>query len=154
VVGRPSPASEHHPSNRRALLLAALGMLSLVFWSLILVVTVKHVLLVLHADNRGKGGVLALATLAARTVPDRPALRGLVLALTLAGLALFYGDGLITPAISVLAAVEGLQTLTPVLRPCVVLCCSKSAEGPHAIALRAGQPGLACSAALGYDPLN
>jgi len=129
-------------------------MLSLVFWSLILVVTVKHVLLVLHADNRGEGGVLALATLAARTVPDRPALRGLVLALTLAGLALFYGDGLITPAISVLAAVEGLQTLTPVLRPCVVLCRSKSAEGPHAIALRAGPPGLARSAALGYDPLN
>ena len=129
-------------------------MLSLVFWSLILVVTVKHVLLVLHADNRGKGGVLALATLAARTVPDRPALRGLVLALTLAGLALFYGDGLITPAISVLAAVEGLQTLTPVLRPYVMLCRSKSAEGPHAIALRAGPPGLARSAALGYDPLN
>jgi KUP system potassium uptake protein len=94
-----------------------LGVLSLVFWSLILVVTVKYVLLILHADNRGEGGVLALGTLAARTVPDKPALRSLVLALTLGGLALFYGDGLITPAISVLAAVEGLQTLTPALRP-------------------------------------
>ncbi len=97
-----------------------LGVLSLGFWSLILIVTVKYVLLILHTDNRGEGGVLALGTLAARTVPDKPALRSLVLALTLGGLALFYGDGLITPAISVLAAVEGLQTLTPALRPYVV----------------------------------
>src|ERR671939_273706 len=90
-----------------------LGALSLVFWSLILVVTVKYVTLILRADNRGEGGVLALGTLAARAVPRTPALCRLIPALTIAGLALFYGDGLITPAISVLSAVEGVGTAAP-----------------------------------------
>ena len=99
---------------------AVLGVLSLVFWSLVLVVTLKYVVLILRADNRGEGGVLALGTLAARALPDRPALRALVLVLTIAGLALFYGDGLITPAISVLSAVEGLGTVSPALRAYVV----------------------------------
>jgi KUP system potassium uptake protein len=97
-----------------------LGVLSLVFWSLILVVTLKYVVLILRADNRGEGGVLALGTLAARALPDKPALRRLVYALAIAGLALFYGDGLITPAISVLSAVEGLGTVSPALRAYVV----------------------------------
>ena len=99
---------------------AVLGVLSLVFWSLILVVTVKYVVLILRADNRGEGGVLALGTLAARAVPRTPALCRLIPALTIAGLALFYGDGLITPAISVLSAVEGLETAAPALEPYVV----------------------------------
>ena len=99
---------------------AIYGVLSLVFWSLILVVTVKYVILILRADNRGEGGVLALGTLAARAIPERPRLRALVLGLALLGLALFYGDGLITPAISVLSAVEGLETAAPALQPYVM----------------------------------
>jgi KUP system potassium uptake protein len=96
---------------------AVLGVLSLVFWSLILVVTVKYVVLILRADNRGEGGVLALGTLASSAVPRTPALCWLISALTIAGLALFYGDGLITPAISVLSAIEGLETAAPALEP-------------------------------------
>ena len=99
---------------------AVLGVLALVFWSLILIVTVKYVWLILRADNRGEGGVLALGTLAARAVPRTAALCWLIPALTIAGLALFYGDGLITPAISVLSAVEGLETAAPALEPYVV----------------------------------
>jgi KUP system potassium uptake protein len=99
---------------------AVLGVLSLVFWSLILIVTVKYVALILRADNRGEGGVLALGTLASRAVPRTPALCWLIFALTIAGLALFYGDGLITPAISVLSAIEGLETAAPALEPYVV----------------------------------
>ena len=99
---------------------AVLGVLSFVFWSLILVVTVKYVLLILRADNRGEGGVLALGTLASRAVPKTPTLCRLIPALTIAGLALFYGDGLITPAISVLSAIEGLNTAAPALEPYVV----------------------------------
>ena len=110
-----------HAGGLRLSEAAVLGVLSLVFWSLILIVTLKYVLLVLRADNRGEGGVLALGTLAARAVGDRSRrLQGLVLVLSLAGLALFYGDGLITPAISVLAAVEGLETAAPALEPYVV----------------------------------
>src|SRR3954453_13437740 len=100
---------------------AVLGVLSLVFWSLVLIVSIKYVLLILPADNRGEGGVLALGTLAAQAIGDRSRhLQGLVLVLSLGGLALFYGDGLITPAISVLAAVKGLETAAPGLEPYVV----------------------------------
>jgi KUP system potassium uptake protein len=99
---------------------AVLGVLSLVFWSLIIIVTLKYVVLILRADNRGEGGVLALSTLASRALPSTPALRRLVYALAVAGLALFYGDGLITPAISVLSAVEGLETAAPALHAYVV----------------------------------
>ncbi len=99
---------------------AVLGVLSLVFWSLLLIVTLKYVVLILRADNRGEGGVLALGTLASRAVPRSPLLCGLIPALTIAGLALFYGDGLITPAISVLSAVEGLKTAAPGLEPYVI----------------------------------
>lgn len=99
---------------------AVLGVLSLVFWSLILIVTVKYVILILRADNRGEGGVLALGTLAARAMPNTPAGCTLTFALTVTGLALFYGDGLITPAISVLSAVEGLGTAAPAFEAYVV----------------------------------
>ena len=94
---------------------AVFGVLSLVFWSLILIVTIKYVIVILRADNRGEGGVLALGTLAARVMPNSPAACTVTFALTVAGLALFYGDGLITPAISVLSAVEGLETAAPML---------------------------------------
>src|SRR5215218_4070864 len=89
---------------------AVLGVLSLVFWSLILIVSLKYVVLILRADNRGEGGVLALGTLASRAVRHSSRLQLLVLGLSLGGLALFYGDGLITPAISVLSAIEDLET--------------------------------------------
>jgi KUP system potassium uptake protein len=82
-----------------------------------LIVTVKYVALILRADNRGEGGVLALGALAARAVGERPRLQLLILVLSLGGLALFYGDGLITPAISVMSAIEGLETATPALAP-------------------------------------
>ena len=97
-----------------------LGLLSVVFWSLILVVTVKYVTFILRADNRGEGGVLALSTLAL-TGPKRSRRhRRLVLLLAMAGLSLFYGDGLITPAISVLSAVEGLEVAAPQFEQYVV----------------------------------
>jgi len=82
---------------------SVLGVLSLIFWSLLVVVTLKYVIVILRADNRGEGGVLALASLAhhALSSPGRNA----VLVLAMFGAALFYGDGLITPAISVLSAI-------------------------------------------------
>ena len=85
-----------------------LGVLSLAFWALILVVTVKYVLFLMRADNQGEGGMLALTALARRALGRRS-----LIALTLgaAGAALFYGDAIITPALSVLSAVEGLRTI-------------------------------------------
>src|SRR6202008_4997270 len=84
--------------------LAVLGVVSLVTWALILIVTVKYVVFLMRADNKGEGGTLALMALAQRFVPRRS---GWVLLLGMIGAALFYGDGIITPAVSVLAAVEG-----------------------------------------------
>jgi len=98
---------------------AVLGALSLVFWALIIVVTIKYVVLVMRADNRGEGGVLALSALAQRVAPT-PQRRHLASVLCMIGAALFYGDGVITPAISVLSAVEGLDVATPVFKPYVV----------------------------------
>ncbi|QJE74609.1 potassium transporter Kup [Aerophototrophica crusticola] len=96
------------------------GVLSLIFWSLMLVVTLKYVILVLRADNKGEGGVLALATLALAGGDGTARRRRTITALAIAGLALFYGDGLITPAISVLSAVEGLKVAAPGLDHWVV----------------------------------
>ena len=90
-----------------------LGILSLVFWALILVVTVKYVMVVMLADNRGEGGVLALGSVANRVVGSARGQR-MVAGLAILGMALFYGDSMITPAISVLSAVEGLNVATPV----------------------------------------
>jgi KUP system potassium uptake protein len=96
-----------------------LGVLSLIFWSLILVVTVKYVLVVLKATNEGEGGIMALTALAADGLkPGR--WRDAALAAGLVGVALFYGDCILTPAISVLSAVEGLKVATPVFEPYVV----------------------------------
>jgi KUP system potassium uptake protein len=86
--------------------LAVLGVVSLVTWALILIVTVKYVVFLMRADNKGEGGTLALMALAQRIVPRRS---GLVLLLGMLGAALFYGDGIITPAVSVLAAIEGIR---------------------------------------------
>ncbi len=96
-----------------------LGILSLVFWSLILVVSVKYVVFVMRVDNRREGGIMAMLVLAQRALAERPRLAGLLLPLGIFGAALFYGDGMITPAISVLSAVEGLEVAAPVLEPVV-----------------------------------
>jgi KUP system potassium uptake protein len=97
-----------------------IGAVSAIFWALMLVVTLKYVLLVLRADNRGEGGALALAALAAAAVRDKPRTRAAMLLLGVAGAALFYGDSVLTPAISVLGAMEGLEILAPGLKPYVV----------------------------------
>ena len=89
-----------------------LGLLSLIIWSLILTVTVKYVAFVLRADNRGEGGILALMALAQRSV-ESPRLRWALALIGIAGACLFFGDGIITPAISVLSAVEGLKVVSP-----------------------------------------
>jgi len=96
-----------------------LGVLSLIFWSLILVVTIKYVSLVMRADNRGEGGILALMALAQRTVVGTGPRNALAL-VGIAGACLFFGDGVITPAISVLSAVEGLEVWTPEFKPYVL----------------------------------
>jgi KUP system potassium uptake protein len=96
-----------------------LGVLSLVFWSLVLVVSVKYVAFVLRADNRGEGGILALTALVTPMAEGKGRRRSLIL-FGLFGAALLYGDGMITPAISVLSAVEGLSVATPVFNPYVV----------------------------------
>jgi KUP system potassium uptake protein len=97
-----------------------LGVISLITWSLILVVTVKYVLVIMRADNRGEGGLLALTALALRNIVGSPRRRWWIMAAGLVGAALFYGDGVITPAISVLSAVEGLKVATPIFDPYVV----------------------------------
>ncbi|KQR50110.1 potassium transporter Kup [Acidovorax sp. Leaf160] len=111
---------EHGVALDRA---AVLGLLSLVLWGLMLVVTLKYVVFVLRADHDGEGGILALQGLAAQALERggaRPWAWRTVAGLGLVGAAMFYGDSLITPAISVLSAVEGLEVATPVFKPYVV----------------------------------
>jgi KUP system potassium uptake protein len=97
------------------------GVVSVIFWALMIVVSLKYVTLILRADNHGEGGIMALLALAGSAVKGRPQLRyGLMLA-GVFGAALFYGDGVITPAISVLSAVEGLEVAAPGLTPYVVI---------------------------------
>ena len=91
-----------------------LGILSLIVWSLVLVISVKYLAYVLRADNEGEGGILALTALAQDPVKGKVA-RGTILILGMFGAALLYGDGMITPAISVLSAVEGLEVAAPQL---------------------------------------
>ena len=97
-----------------------LGVLSLITWGLITVVAVKYVSLVMRADNRGEGGIMALMTMAQRAVGSSVRMRRLVMLMALLGAALFFGDGVITPSISVLSAVEGLEVVTPHLEHFVV----------------------------------
>ncbi len=96
------------------------GAVSVVFWALMLVVTLKYVVLILRADNHGEGGGLALTALAAAAVKGHPQLRNALLLLGVFGATLFYGDSVITPAISVLGAMEGLEVVTPALKAWVV----------------------------------
>jgi KUP system potassium uptake protein len=96
-----------------------LGLLSLIFWALILTVTVKYVMFVLRADNRGEGGILALMALAQRHARSERG-RWMVALVGIAGASLFFGDGIITPAISVLSAVEGLKVISPAFEEAVV----------------------------------
>jgi KUP system potassium uptake protein len=96
-----------------------LGVLSLIVWALILVVAVKYVLLIMRADNQGEGGILALLALAQEAVRS-PRARPVLILLAIGGAALFYGDSMITPAISVLSAVEGIGVGTPAMRRFVV----------------------------------
>ncbi len=96
------------------------GILSMMFWTLTIVVSLKYVTLILRADNNGEGGLIAMLALASRAVADQPALRKRLLALGIFGTAIFFGDGVITPAISVLSAVEGMEVAAPALERFVV----------------------------------
>lgn len=97
-----------------------LGVLSLVFWALVLIITVKYVVFILRADNRGEGGILAMLALILQKAPGKHSNRFLVIALGLMGAALLYGDGMITPAISMLSAMEGLTVVSESFAPAVV----------------------------------
>jgi len=96
------------------------GVLSLFFWTLTVIVSVKYVVLVLRADNHGEGGLIAMLALASIAVRDRPRLRHVLLLVGIFGTSLFYGDGVITPAISVLSAVEGLEVVSPAFKRYVI----------------------------------
>ncbi|MPW21973.1 potassium transporter Kup [Paraburkholderia sp. CNPSo 3157] len=96
------------------------GIVSLIFWSLMVVVSLKYVVLVLRADNHSEGGIMALLALAASSVSTRPRLRRALLVVGVMGAALFFGDSVITPAISVLSAVEGLEVAAPMLKTFVI----------------------------------
>lgn len=108
----------HHPVATN--LGNVLGILSLIFWSLIIIVTLKYVLFIMRADNKGEGGIMAMMSLVQRALPSDTRLGWLLATLGLLGASLFYGDGMITPAISVLSAVEGLRVATPELGPFVI----------------------------------
>jgi KUP system potassium uptake protein len=100
---------EHLPIDK----LHILGVLSLIFWSLTLVVAIKYATFIMRANNKGEGGIMALMALALSSCKDSPKRQHFILTIGLFGAALFYGDSIITPAISVLSAVEGLQIITP-----------------------------------------
>jgi KUP system potassium uptake protein len=97
-----------------------LGGVSSIFWALMIVVSMKYVILIMRADNRGEGGIMALLALTSAAVKNNARLTGPLTILGVFGAALFYGDGVITPAISVLSAIEGLQIATPLFKPYVV----------------------------------
>ncbi|MBK8071856.1 MAG: potassium transporter Kup [Ramlibacter sp.] len=96
------------------------GILSIFFWTLTVIVSIKYVVLVLRADNHGEGGLIAMLALASQAVKDKPELRKWLLAVGIFGTSLFYGDGVITPAISVLSAVEGLEVVSPAFKKFVI----------------------------------
>ncbi len=96
------------------------GILSIFFWTLTVIVSIKYVVLVLRADNHGEGGLVAMLALASQSVKDKPQLRSVLLIVGIFGTCLFYGDGVITPAISVLGAVEGLEVVSPTFKKFVI----------------------------------
>lgn len=107
-----------HAASRDGLTRAdVIGVISLLIWTLTLIVTVKYVLLVMRADNRGEGGTLSLVALVQQALKKRP---GWLLAVGVVGISLFFGDAMITPAMSVLSAVEGMSLVTPAFEPYVV----------------------------------
>jgi len=97
-----------------------MGILSIFFWTLTVIVSIKYVSLVLRADNNGEGGLVAMLALASQSVKDKPVLRRWLLGIGIFGTCLFYGDGVITPAISVLSAVEGLEIISPAFTKAVI----------------------------------
>src|ERR1700704_6073313 len=97
-----------------------LGGLSTIFWSLMVVVSLKYVVLIMRADNRGEGGIMALIALASSAVKEHPQWRLTLMLIGIFGASLFYGDAVLTPAISVLSAVEGLEIGTTAFKPYVV----------------------------------
>ena len=97
-----------------------LGVLSIFFWTLTVIISLKYVTLVLRADNNGEGGLVAMLALASTSVKDRPKLRRVLLLVGIFGTCLFYGDGVITPAISVLSAVEGLEVVSHTFKKAVI----------------------------------
>ncbi len=97
-----------------------LGGLSTIFWALMMVVSLKYVVLIMRADNRGEGGIMALLALATTAIKDHPHWRTPLLLIGVFGASLFYGDAVLTPAISVLSAVEGLEVGTSAFKPYVV----------------------------------
>jgi KUP system potassium uptake protein len=96
------------------------GVLSILFWTMTVIVSLKYVVLVLRADNNGEGGLVAMLALASQAVKDKPKLRSALLLIGIFGTCLFYGDGVITPAISVLSAVEGLEVVSPRFKDWVI----------------------------------
>jgi KUP system potassium uptake protein len=96
------------------------GILSIFFWTLTVIVSIKYVTLVLRADNHGEGGLIAMLALASTSVRNRPELRRVLLVVGIFGTCLFYGDGVITPAISVLSAMEGLEVVSPAFKEYVM----------------------------------
>jgi len=97
-----------------------MGVLSIFFWTLTVIISLKYVTLVLRADNNGEGGLVAMLALASQSVVDKPRLRRVLLYVGIFGTCLFYGDGVITPAISVLSAVEGLEVVSPNFKKAVI----------------------------------
>src|ERR1700712_2441234 len=97
-----------------------LGVISLLFWAIVIVVGIKYVLFVMRADNNGEGGVLALMTLALRTLKESGRVSKSLMMLGILGACMFYGDAVITPAMSVISAVEGLEIATPALSEYVI----------------------------------
>lgn len=112
--------SFHHAHNIGLTSNNIYGILSLIFWSLIIVISIKYLRYVLKADNRGEGGILALTALVTPRTDKHASKRKNLIRLGLFGTALLYGDGMITPAISVLSAVEGLELITPVFSPYII----------------------------------
>jgi KUP system potassium uptake protein len=97
-----------------------LGILSLILWSLLVIVSVKYVIFIMRADNRGEGGIMALIALALHDAKGNPGREKMIMLIGILGAGMFYGDGVVTPAISVLSAVEGLEVATPAFKPFII----------------------------------
>lgn len=96
------------------------GSLSLFFWALLIIVSIKYVIFIMRADNRGEGGIMAMIALALHDAQGKPTQMKLIMIVGILGAAMFYGDGMVTPAMSVLSAVEGLEVATPAFKPFVI----------------------------------